>query len=397
MKTKRPSTLRFLTFVFGLICALSTSAQSIVEGRFMRIQTVEEFTEGDYLILSGKEGQVQALNRLFTKGSNKGTSLTIKEEAIINAPNDAVWELRKTEKGFSLKNQAEKKYLTQSDAHKSRSLALTSSAVYFQLAGIHSGRVRWKTNQKFKNDFCWNTGDGTFANFDDGELYQPIYLFKRKGSEPIPEEPAPNPPSPTPNPEPPTIEPNRMAIEIGTTGYATFFSSKAIRIPKGLKAYVGTLSPHNTLVLKMLDDAIPANTAVVLYAESKQTFSAEILEEFEPLQLDNDLRGTHEEIPHATILSNTQQHYFALANLNGTIGFHRVNRSIPARKAYLLVNSENAAQGFAFSFETNTPTCIFPYPDLNAHTPMFDLYGRRILKPHSGQLYLQNGKKRLHL
>lgn len=93
MKTKRPSTLRFLTFVFGLICALSTSAQSIVEGRFMRIQTVEEFTEGDYLILSGKEGQVQALNRLFTKGSNKGTSLTIKEEAIINAPNDAVWEL----------------------------------------------------------------------------------------------------------------------------------------------------------------------------------------------------------------------------------------------------------------------------------------------------------------
>lgn len=399
MRTKHPSISRLLTLILGLICAVMTNAQSIVEGRFVHIQTEEDFTEGDYLILSGKEGQVQALNTIFTKGSSKGTPLSIEAGAVLNPSTEVVWKLRKTEKGFSLKNIAEKKYLTQSDAHKSRSLALSSSAVYFQLVSIQSEGTRWRTNQKFKNDFCWSAEDGTFANFDDGDVYQPIHLFKREGSEPKTEDP--NPPSPNPNPnpnpEPPASDPNSISIEIGTTGYATFYSSKAVRIPKGLKAYVGTLSDRNTLVLKAVDGSIPANTAVVLHTEAAQSFSLPILTESTSLNLDNDLRGTHEEIPLATILANPQQSYFALADLNGTIGFHRVNRSIPAGKAYILLHYESAVQGFSFSFETEQPTSLSPSPTLDPSAPIYDLFGRRIQKPHRGQLYLQNGKKCLHL
>lgn len=397
MRTKRPLTICILTLVLGIFCAMLTNAQSIVEGRFVWVNNLEEFTEGDYLILSEKSGQVQALDNVITKGSNKGTTISIEEEAVINASTSIVWELRKTEHGFSLKNLAEKKYLTQSDAHKTRSLAFTSSPAYFRHVDFNAGAAIWRSNQAFKNDFRWNPNDGSFANFDDGTLYQPVYLFKREGSEPT-EEPAPNPPSPTPNPTPtpPADNPNRITITMGASGYATFFSSKSVAIPQGLNAFVGTISERNTLVLIPLNKAIPANTAVVLKGEKKQVFSMDVLKENPTLSLQNDLRGSHEEIPYATILANTAQSYYALANLNGVIGFHRVNRSIPPGKAYLLLKHETATQGLTFSFEMEQPTNLTPSPTVNNHSPIYDLYGRRVWQLRSGQLYLQNGKKYLH-
>ena len=82
--------------------------------------------------------------------------------------------------------------------------------------------------------------------------------------------------------------------------------------------------------------------------------------------------------------------------------FHRVNDSnatlkVGAYRAYLDLNSLGSeAKTISMSFDDSETTGIREVNTADSSdTPIYDLTGRRINKPQRGQIYIQNGKKRV--
>lgn len=136
--------------------------------------------------------------------------------------------------------------------------------------------------------------------------------------------------------------------------------------------------------------AIPAGQGVILRGEGSDATEINLKVVNDVPAIDNDLLGTTSEI---SDISNI----LALGRLNhadgskGKVGFSRLTGSkLSANRAYI---HSIMSQSLALDFNGQTTGInVFHHP-VSADASVYDIQGRRIKQPVSGQFYIQGGRK----
>ena len=197
------------------------------------------------------------------------------------------------------------------------------------------------------------------------------------------------------------------AIQIGKTGYSTFYySTNDAKLPEGLTAYTYSIKQDGD-VTKLVSshqfnagDIIPANCAVVVKGQPGN-YSIALLEPTSKEKYDNLLQGTN----YAKVIENdaTKRYYMlSLDNKGENVGFYWgaadggafTNK---AHGAYLAI--EKSANGKVTSFVLNPEgECATGITSVKTDSKMasaiYDLSGRRTVNLSHG-FYIINGKKYL--
>lgn len=136
--------------------------------------------------------------------------------------------------------------------------------------------------------------------------------------------------------------------------------------------------------------AIPAGQGVILRGEGSDATEINLKVVYDAPAIDNDLLGTTSEI---SDISNI----LAFGRLNhadgskGKVGFSRLMGSkLSANRAYI---QSIMSQSLALDFNGQTTGInVFHHP-VAADASVYDIQGRRIKQPVSGQFYIQGGRK----
>ena len=183
-------------------------------------------------------------------------------------------------------------------------------------------------------------------------------------------------------------EVTELPIEVGETGYATFFTPAAATLSGGT-AYKAKVKGGN-LSLTSIDGTIPANTAFVLRATANTTVNLQLGATAAAALTDNDLTGAVTTA--AAPISATDNVYALVKNASGEAVFGKLAAGLRKRAFRAFVTTASgSAQALDFSF--GHVTGIETLDTGAAHAPIYDLSGRRVLTPAQGGVYLQNGKK----
>ena len=177
--------------------------------------------------------------------------------------------------------------------------------------------------------------------------------------------------------------PTTVSAEIGSTGWATLYSDKALDFStvEGLTAYTATVS-KNTVTLTEVEN-VPANTGVVLKGDAA-TYNIPITASSETAQ--GHLQGSTSK---ATTADGTQ--YVLAMNNEGNAQFAPATAAstIAAGKAYLVVAGGASRLNVVIAGET---TGIKVIEAQEAQEGIYNLQGQRVAKAQKG-LYIVNGKK----
>lgn len=179
-----------------------------------------------------------------------------------------------------------------------------------------------------------------------------------------------------------------MAVN-ATAKYGTFCAPFAVEIPTPTSvtaSKVTDVGANGLLTLTDLSTTIPANTPVVLFAES----GLETVEFFGVAEEGNPtaglLTGVYEETP-APVGS------YVLQNLDDKVAFYQVSAedpiTVPANRCYLTAPAGSVK---ALAFPDGTLTSISEIQAADEKAVIYDLSGRRVSKATKG-IYIINGKK----
>lgn len=188
---------------------------------------------------------------------------------------------------------------------------------------------------------------------------------------------------------PATVEP--YVLNVSAAGWATLFLDYNAEIPEGVTCYVISKFGAETIQLKEVTDAVPANTAVIVEAaEGAYTFNVAD----EAADVESDMTGT-------TKNAYITEDAYVLSIVDGEVGLYKAQMAggvflNNANKAYLpasaLTASAQGASGFKFRFDNQT-TGIEGAPALNTAKAIYDLSGRKVNDITAPGLYIVNGKK----
>ena len=169
-------------------------------------------------------------------------------------------------------------------------------------------------------------------------------------------------------------------------------------VPEGVTAYWGKAvdNSEETMTLQQLNGGIPANTAVVLVGKEDASTEARFIpaadEQLGTLDGTNLLKGVCD----SNEARNTSATTYVLNGnrTTGTIGFYLYTADyLPAYKAYLEL-TESQAMGFRFDFGGEVTNLNGVQSDAEGnHLPLYDLSGRRTLRPQTGGVYISGKKK----
>ena len=169
-------------------------------------------------------------------------------------------------------------------------------------------------------------------------------------------------------------------------------------VPEGVTAYWGKAvdNREETMTLQQLNGGIPANTAVVLVGKQDASTEARFIpaadEQLGTLDGTNLLKGVCDSNVERTPSATT---YVLNGNrTTGTIGFYLYTADyLPAYKAYLEL-TESQAMGFRFDFGGEVTNLNGVQSDAEGNNlPLYDLSGRRTLRPQTGGVYISGKKK----
>jgi len=180
-------------------------------------------------------------------------------------------------------------------------------------------------------------------------------------------------------------------------GYATFSSEYAVALPEGVVAKYASSVSDGTIGWTAIENGIPANTGVLLYAAGKAGQSLV----FTPATTADDVTDNlFQPISEVKKVDQTEDSYtnFILSKVNSTLGFYKVYSSgsyCAAGTAYLKVPTAQvpAAREFFFLFDDETTKIENRnYNNNDNSCPAYNLAGQRVLQPTKG-LYIVGGKK----
>lgn len=183
-----------------------------------------------------------------------------------------------------------------------------------------------------------------------------------------------------------------IPVTITDANYATVGFPFAVKIPEGVKAFIGTKTDNATLELTEIEGGvIPANTGAIVYHEGATTANFDITTGSTAVE-NNVLTATTAK---RTGFDANDTYVLALNSENKGAFLQSELTTVPANKAFLLsskVSSSNAG-ALALSFGGNT-TGINNATNTDASTTKyFDLQGRQVLYPSNGVFVTDKGKK----
>lgn len=180
----------------------------------------------------------------------------------------------------------------------------------------------------------------------------------------------------------------RSAMAVNATAqYGTFCAPYAVTIPSGVQAYTVSSVTNSMLDLTEVTGTIPANTPVVLYAESG-------LEAFESFGVAEE--GTSTAGLLTGVYESTQAPVgsYVLQNLSGKVGFYQVTAgnqpTVGANRCYLTVAS--GIKAFYFDEDDATSIQTIENGQQTADGVIYNVAGQRLNKMQRG-INIINGKK----
>lgn len=196
-------------------------------------------------------------------------------------------------------------------------------------------------------------------------------------------------------------------FKITEAGYATYYSSKAYIMPKGVKGYTITGNEGTSLVMNeayAAGDVVPAKTALVVEGAANKYYTL-VAKSTELTPANNKLHGSDK--AEMTYVDGTNVKYYKLSynNEGNNLGFYWGSENGAAftngaHKAYLALDSEtllSQSRGFsladlAHGVTTGINTTVKSATQSNF---IYDLNGRRInsLNGAAKGVYIMNGQK----
>ena len=191
-----------------------------------------------------------------------------------------------------------------------------------------------------------------------------------------------------------------LPVTITDAKYATFYAPVEVTVPEGVEAYYITTDGINSeyISLTKIDGrVVPANTGVILYAETAKTYNLEITSTGADTIADNLLEGT-------VAATYVTEDAYVLSNQYGEVGLHKAAKNQSsntawknnANKAYLPASALTALQNTVafYGFDWEGTTGIEQITDNREQsTVIYDLTGRRIEAITVPGIYVVNGKK----
>lgn len=377
--------------ILGILSpALSSRAQEpdLFPGEFKEIYSIDDFTEGYYLIVipsSDRTSQLVALSGVKKKSNNSFCG----ESTIISSPSNTtqttisdpytsvVWKVERTNDGkFTLQNCSSKKYIKSQNAHNTLNIADTPDG------GLSI--VPYDVKNDYGNRF---TLKGTYNWLVFHYLTTPkAFVFSGKGN------------IPTQRTHSPRffklVAPKTNQLTISSVKCATFYSEKAMKLPAGLTAHVGEVdAQHGVVHLKAIGSVVPANTAVIITGEPGTYTLTATTETAQPFAK-NDLKGTSTDIT-ASAIAAAPEAYYALSINQGQPCFGILERDLPAGKAYF---TQPKSAGTASQFISDFIISSVQHVQQKAEEgTLYDLNGRAVTQPVKGNIYVRNGKKFIYL
>ena len=378
--------------ILGILSpALSSQAQEadLFPGEFKEIYSIDDFTEGYYLIVTPVENKndmesMRALTEVvkhnnknvgqceLLSNSNSATSVT---SPIIQA----VWKVERSADGksFAVQNVKAKKYLSSKDVlsnpkKNNNTLNWSDNPEYLPIDSYNPKTPDWGCKFTFSiNNSIW------FA-FNTNKLSRFVFCGRDN--------------RPTQHTHSPRFF--KLVLTISSVKCATFYSEKAMKLPAGLTAHVGEVdAQHGVVHLKAIGSVVPANTAVIITGEPG-TYTPTATTEAPQSFTKNDLKGTSKNIT-ASEIAAAPEAYYALSINQGQPCFGILERDLPAGKAYFTQpKSAGAASQFLSGFVISSVQHVQQKAE---EGPLYDLNGRAVTQPVKGNIYVRNGKKFIYL
>lgn len=379
--------------ILGILSpALSSRAQEadLFPGEFKEIYSINDFTEGYYLIVTPVENKndmesMRALTEVV-KHNNKNVgqcellSNTNSATSVTSPIIQAVWKVERSADGksFAVQNVKAKKYLSSKDVlsnpkKNNNTLNWSDNPEYLPIDSYNPKTPDWGCKFTFSiNNSMW------FA-FNTNKLSRFVFCGRDN--------------RPTQHTHSPRFF-KLVQLTISSVKCATFYSEKAMKLPAGLTAHVGEVdAQHGVVHLKAIGSVVPANTAVIITGEPG-TYTPTATTEAPQSFAKNDLKGTSTNIT-ASEIAAAPEAYYALSINQGQPCFGILERDLPAGKAYFTQpKSAGAASQFLSGFVISSVQHVQQKAE---EGPLYDLNGRAVTQPVKGNIYVRNGKKFIYL
>ena len=172
--------------------------------------------------------------------------------------------------------------------------------------------------------------------------------------------------------------------------YATYSNAeKALDFSavEGLTAYYVRSAPYEGNLVLLEATKVPANTAVLIEAESAKTYQV-------PVCSSADAPDTNQlQVANGTV--GDGKSIFVLANGNKGVGFYvvKAGSAITDGKAYLVIQKEDGNVKSFISLGGDNADAISSVEAEQGTGILYNLNGQRVTAPVKGGLYIMNGKK----
>ena len=192
---------------------------------------------------------------------------------------------------------------------------------------------------------------------------------------------------------------NTYLAKVTAAKYATYgavndaidYSTAA---PSGLKAYIAYVEDNKVKLTEV--SKVPANTAVILYADVETTTEYTLST---TAGTNDDVSANKLHISDGSTVTGDANTIYVLANGTSGVGFYLLQSGdkLAAGKAYLVVSGgvASARQFIGFGDDNETTGITMVQGEgfmVNGSDNYYDLQGRRVAQPTKG-LYVVNGKK----
>ena len=359
--------------------SLSSWAQNF-NGVFKEVTSQADFTEGYYVIAHQKDTH-EFIALIGENDKHRGEHKELENVAngiTTNPPLKAVWKIEKTSDGkFTVWNEQTKKYL----APTGKKNQLTTSTTPYPLT-IDTYTLKGDRGHKFT---LRPVEESWLAFHEDSRVYSFVFSMTNKNG------------NFTNGTHSPRFFKLVVPFTMSAVQYATYYGDKTVKLPAGLTANVGEIDAQkHMLKLTPIGNVVPANTAVIITGAAGN-YTLNVSTEAGSVPAKNDLKGSLTEIPATTVSSASVAYYAMGYNTEAQkVSFGLVEgTSIPAGKAYIEISkTAGAAPEVLGDFLISSVQHV--QRDTDSAT-IYDLNGRKVTQPVSGQLYVRNGKKFIYL
>ncbi len=326
----------------GIVFEKVTSTDDLVAG-------------GEYIIVSSS----MAMSTTQNNNNRGATEITISENKATINENTQVFTLEGSSDGWYFYTGSGYIYASSKSSNQLKTKTEKEDDAKAVISIDNNGNATITFQREGRNTLMFNNTNNPqiFSCYASDASQQPVQLYKKVVEE--------------------------ENITIGSAGYATYVTKKAIRFNENINAYA-VLAIHETSVaLDKLTEA-PANTPIIVEGAEG---------EYPCTVIENAERPATNFLKVSTGVTGDGATIYALANKDQGVGFYPVGNgiTIPAGKAYLEILPTMSVKGFLAL--GGLADAINNIAVETANGTIFNIAGQKVQNITKGGLYIVNGKK----